>query len=206
MNIIAISICVNYSDILYYNIEQNSKFFKHQYIITSPEDVKTINLVQEKNLNNVEILIYNNFYNNNCRFNFGGSRLFAQNYIDLHYNDANILFIDSDIYLPDNFLDKLPNVLKNDTLYGTSERLYYWSLTDYNNNINPHYYGYGNKFAGFFQLFKQSKYKYNDSHNCSECDITFRNLFRKRIHLDLSVKHLGQEGVNWNGRDFTKKI
>ena len=63
-----------------------------------------------------------------------------------------------------------------------------------------------NKFVGFFQLYKQSSiHTYKDSVNCGKCDDDFRNLFNIRYTLKLSVKHLGKEGVNWNGRfDDTK--
>jgi hypothetical protein len=75
-------------------------------------------------------------------------------------------------------------------------------MDDFLNNENPHKYYHGNKFAGFFQLYKQCSYKYKESNNCSWCDIEFKNKFPIKKHLNLSVKHLGKEGVNWNGRNF----
>jgi hypothetical protein len=200
MEIIAISVCVNYHDILYHNIDQNIKFISKWYIITSPDDVLTQKLIKEKNISNIELIIYNNFYNN-CKFNKGGAIRQVQDYIDLHYNESNILLLDSDIYLPNNFSEKLPNILQNDTIYGVSERIDYWKLTDFNNNINPHKYKCSKNFVGFFQLYKQnSKYKYENSYNCAKCDDSFKDKFYKKINLDLIVKHLGKDGINWNGR------
>jgi len=50
MDIIAITVSVNYSDILKHMIDQNSKFFKVWYIVTSPEDKETVRLIEEKNI------------------------------------------------------------------------------------------------------------------------------------------------------------
>ena len=49
MDIIALSVSVNYDDILKHLIEQNSKFFLKWFIITSPEDTKTIELIKGMN-------------------------------------------------------------------------------------------------------------------------------------------------------------
>ena len=201
MDIIAITISVNYSDILQYMLHQNSRFLYKWYIITAPQDIKTINLIENLGKDNIHILIYNGFYINGSTFNYGGARLFAQQYIDKYYTSANILFLDSDIYLPDNFMEKLPKYIENNKIYGVLERLDYWTVDDYTNNINLHVYNWGNKIVGFFQLYKQNKsYKYKNSYNCSESDLHFKNSFPKHELLNMSVKHLGRDGVNWNGR------
>ena len=76
-------------------------------------------------------------------------------------------------------------------------------MIDLIQNNNPFKYPQGDKFAGFFQLYKQCPYRYEKSQNCGECDIHFRNKFPKKYKLNLSVKHLGIYKVNWNGRDYT---
>ena len=203
MDIIAITICVNYDDIFKYMLQQNLKFFKKWYVVTKIEDTATINLINELNNTTIEILYYNDFYTNTI-FNKGGALLFAQEYIDKHYTDANILILDADIFLPDDFTKRLPMILKQDTLYGTSERLDYNSISELINNIKPFTYGHGDKFAGFFQMYKQCSYRYQNSQHCGHCDIHFRDKFSKKYKLNLSVKHLGINWVNWNGRDYTK--
>ena len=199
--IICITICVNYSDILKHVIHQNLKFFKTWYIVTSIDDTETFNLVKKVNSSNICILMYSEFYKDNLKFNKGGALKFAQTYVNTHHSDSNILILDADIFLPDSFITNVPEKLEDDTLYGTSERLDYWSLNDYNTNQNPHIYQWGNKQVGFFQLYKQCLYTYEDSFNASECDLTFRNKFNTKKNLEnLSVKHLGKDFVNWNGR------
>lgn len=200
MDIIAITVSVNYSDILEHMIAQNIRFLQKWFIITTESDIKTIELVK-KYKDKIDILIYNDFYINNCKFNKGGAIKFAQDYLDIHHKNANILVLDSDIYLPDNFIECLPSILEPNTLYGVLERLDYWSLDDYIKKINPYKYPHGGSFVGFFQLYKQdSKYKYNHSENCAKCDDHFRNLFNNKIQLEISINHLGKDSVNWDGR------
>jgi len=200
MDLIAVTVSVNYSDILKHMIKQNIQFFKKWFIVTAPEDIKTVELL-ENYKDKITILIYQDFFKNKCKFNKGGAIKFAQDYIDLHCKDENILVLDSDIYLPDNFTKQLPPIVEPNTLYGASERLDYWTLEDFNKCINPHLYSCSKLFVGFFQLYKQNaKYKYKESVDCAECDNIFRELFNKKQLLDIKVKHLGKEYVNWYGR------
>ena len=201
MEIIAITVCVNYDDILTHMLQQNSKFLHRWFIVTSPDDTKTIQMIEKFGKENVQILLYNDFYKNEADFNKGGAILFAQNYVETNYSSANILILDGDIYLPSDFTDKLPKSIAEDTLYG-AYRTDYWTLEDFTNET---YSGQRNyqQFLGHFQLYKSNtKYKYEDSLNCSNCDNIFTNKFPKRQRLALRVKHLGQGGANWHGRNY----
>jgi len=199
MDIIAITVCVNYHDILSHMLT-NSKFFSKWYIVTSPEDKDTINLIKNSRLMNIEILLYPDFYKN-ATFNKGGAVRFVQEHIKKIHKLCNLLILDADIYLPDDFMTKLPSTLKEDTLYGVSGRFDYWTLDDYKNKMNPHTYVHGSKCVGFFQLYKQSpKYLYNNSQNCSKCDDNFIKLFKQRVNLKFVVSHLGKDKINWDGR------
>lgn len=201
VEIICITICVNYSDILKHVIHQNSKFFKKWYIVTSLDDTETYNLVKKVNNSNICILTYSDFKKNNLTFNKGGAIKFAQTHVNNHHSDSNILILDSDICLSDDFISTIPEKLEDNTLYGSSERLDYWTLSDYIKNQNPHVYEYGSQLVGYFQLYKQCSYTYEDSNNCSECDLLFRDMFTTKTNLEkLSVKHLGKDKVNWDGR------
>jgi len=197
MDIIAITVCVNYHDILSHMLT-NSKFFSKWYIVTCSKDA-TIELIKNSGLN-IEILLYPDFYKK-ATFNKGGAVRFAQQHVEKIHKSCNLLLLDADICLPDDFMSKLPAMLNADTLYGVSGRLDYWTLEDYKNKKNPRPYVHGSKCVGFFQLYKQSsKYMYKDSQNCSECDDEFIKLFKKKENLKFSVSHLGKEKVNWDGR------
>ena len=200
MEIIAFTICVNFDDILKHMFDQNARFLKKWYIISSPADTQTAELISTAAKDNVELLIYDNFYNG-MRFNKGGAQRFAQMHIHKHHPSANVLCIDADIYLPDDFLEKLPPHLEDNTLYG-SQRTDYWTLEDFVGNTNPHPKTSAH-FQGYFQLYKENtKYLFENSYNCSRCDDIFRDSFPKKVNLDLCVKHLGINGRHWNGRDF----
>ena len=200
MEIIALTICVNYSDILKHVLERNASLLKKWYIVTSPDDKETVKLINESKMSNIELLFYTKF-RTNATFNKGGAVLFAQEFIYASYSDANILILDADIMLPSNFKEVLPAVIEDNTLYGVSTRIDYLTLDDFINKTNPRKYKSDRRFLGFFQLYKQdSKYLYKNSKNCGRCDDEFRELFKKRINISTTVDHLGEEVVNWNGR------
>lgn len=201
MEIVCITVSVNYSDILEHMIEQNSKFFKKWYIVTSPEDTNTIQLLEHVAKQNIQLLLFDDFYKTGCTFNKGGAVRFAQEYIDANHKDSNILILDSDISLPDDCMDCLPKSVNVNTLYGVSERKDYWTLDDFLKNEHPHIYFGGALCVGFFQLYNQnSKRYYVTSENCGLVDNYFRDSFPDRCLLGMSVKHLGKGSVNWNGR------
>jgi len=204
-DIIALTVCVNYNDILEQMLKQNSQFFNKWYIVTSETDNNTINLIQNSKIENITILYYNNFFTNSI-FNKGGAVRFGQEYLEKYHNNANIIILDADIYLPDNFKQKFPDNVRDYVLYGVTNRIDYWTLYDFKNETNPHEYKHGHNFVGFFQLYKKCHYKYNNSDNCSTCDDEFRDTFTKKINLDITVKHLGREEVNWNGRNNNYSI
>jgi len=205
MEIIALTVCVNYDDILKHLIEQNSKFFLKWFIVTSPEDTKTIELIESFGKENIEILIYNGFYKKQLKFNKGGAIFFGQTHIETIYSSANILLLDSDIYLPDNFFSTLPDTLAEDTLYSTNHRFDYSSIDDFINDTNPK--RVETDFWGFFQLYKMDeKYMYSESFNCSSCDYVFKYKFQSKINLDICLKHLGVAACNWDGRDYNAGV
>ena len=171
MDIIGITVSVNYDDILKHLLQQNSKILKLWYIITSPQDNDTINLVNNSGLSNVKLLIYNDF-KKGASFNKGGGLLFGQEHVyNTHGENNNILILDSDIYLPDNMLEILAGGIKDDTIYSAFERFDYHSLDDFINRKNSSRPWHEIDILGVFQLYKgSSKYKYQFSHNCGACD------------------------------------
>ena len=96
-------------------------------------------------------------------------------------------------------------IVDENTIYGTNKRYDYYSYDYYSyenfkNNIIDFDYPWSKDFQGYFQLYKYNKNKlYNESNNCSECDLFFLNFFSKEVILsNLTVYHLGKNGVNWN--------
>lgn len=172
------------------------------YIVTSSDDTDTLQLIENTHSPNIQALIYTGFFQEGCSFNKGGALRFAQDHIDTKHSYANVLILDADIYLPHNFRKVLPKNLEETTLYGVSKRIDYWTLEDFRANHNRHIYKYGNQFVGFFQLYKQCSLKYKDSRNCKQCDMDFLELFPRKKHLSIIVKHLGKDDVNHDGRTW----
>lgn len=209
MDIIGITISVNYDDILNYIIRQNTKFLKEWVIVTSTDDKATISLINEAKLNNITILYFDDF-KRDAVFNKGGALRFGQEYIIKKYKKRKniaVLILDSDIYLPDRFQKIITNLdIKEDTIYGCPIRHDYHKIGDFLKSINKHIDYNGEAIIGFFQLYKLSdKYKYNNSYNCSSCDNDFTGLFSNRYFIEkLSVSHLGRAFINWDGRNKTE--
>ena len=199
---ITITVSTNYDDLLNIIIPQNYKFFEKWYIVTDKSDDKTINVINKYNYDNIYIL-YFDFYENNKKFNKGGAIRYCQEKIisTLDYS-GNILILDSDIYLPNNF-SKIMNIkLIENTIYGTNKRYDFYSYKNFINKIIDLDYPWSKKFQGYFQLYKYNKnFLYEESNNCGECDLRFLKYFKnKRIITNLSVYHLGKSGINWNKR------
>jgi len=219
---IAITVSTRYSKILAKIIKQNAKFFTYWIIITDKNDLDTIKVIDDAKLyfNNI-IVRYHDFYINDAKFDKSGAIYNAQKFIDeelLHLlDDTRILILDSDIYLPDNFLDFVPSSknIESDVLYGVNQRNDFYSYQNFlDNNVDKEYIAPHSNYlhwAGFFQLYNNNKkqnnnYKYyypSHSNNCSKYDLIFIKLFgsNTKILKDLNVSHLGREWVNWNGRN-----
>jgi hypothetical protein len=205
IDIIGITICVNFDDILYHTIDQNAKMVKILYIITSPTDSDTINLLVMKNLPNVKVLYFDKFFVNNAKFNKGGAVRYGQEHVHALYPDANVLLLDADVILPETLYSHLPSALEPDVLYGVTERLDYHTLDDFLTRQNGNVCCYGAALVGFFQLYRGTdRYLYKDSDSCCTCDNDFRDSFPRHQFIELSIAHLGVSGVNWEGRDYTK--
>jgi hypothetical protein len=206
MDIIAITVSVNYDDILKHVIGQNAPFFKEWVIITSPEDEGTKAVINDAKLPNITTLYFDRF-KHNAAFNKGGAIRFAQQYVYNKYKKAasntSILILDSDIAIPNNFNDLISGFIpENDAIYGVRERFDYNTLEDFLKQRKGELYIFGHKIVGFFQLYKlNTKYKYDDSNDCGRVDNIFRDKFPHQKRLEISLSHLGRNSINWYGRD-----
>ncbi len=198
---IGVTVSTKYSDILDIVFPQNAKFFDKWYIITSPDDEDTINVINKHNFGNVELRFFD-FYNG-AVFNKGGAIRACQNELSsLKYNGV-VALIDSDIYLNDNFSQIISSIeIKPDCIYASSFRNDYYTLENFKNDIIDLKYPWSDEFQGYLQIYKHDpKYQYQNSFNCSECDLFFAMMFpKKELIKDLHVKHLGRHGDNWFGR------
>jgi hypothetical protein len=224
IDMIAISVSTNYDDLLAIILPQNCKFFTKWYIITRPDDEKTIRVAEK--YPNVELLFFDFFkpitttelivLDRRSRrrriarehvitptFNKGGAIRMCQQKLTEEGYLGPVLLLDSDIYLPDIFPTIIESLtIDNATLYGTTARYDYHSKFAFENRFPDSIYPGSQEFHGYFQLYRhEPTLLYNESNNCSTCDIDFRALFpHKNIIKNMCVYHLGKPGVNWNMR------
>lgn len=165
-----IGICVSYDyyDTLQFMLPVNYAHFEKMYIITQKNDTKTIQLCSKfKNV----IVLYYNFKNNNKTFDKFGGLNYAQEIVYKKHPDSWYLNIDSDIILPNNFIDILiKQNLNPECIYGiirnnlfkTSELLDKKQIVNNIENINfennhiLYWKEHPPTIIGFFQLYKKN--------------------------------------------------
>lgn len=224
-----ITVSTNYADLLELIIDQNQKFFTKWYIITVKDDKKTLDVIKKANYEHIEVLFFD-FKQGGYKFNKGGAIQMAQNLVmEKHGEGVNVLIVDSDIYIPDEF-SKIYNEMsvEPNKLYSISKRIDYYKYSDFIKKINGNIHFPSLDFIGCFQLYKQDKNKlYTNSDSCETCDLSFRDKFMNEkmptinwndfsityhmqrvnyyikhncIYLPLTIYHLGHHYINWNGR------
>lgn len=195
MDVVAVTICINYADFLAHALPKNRHLFSAHYIVTEESDKETIELAKT---HNCKTLFTKDTHKNGAKFNRSGLLRAAQKIVHTNHPDSWVLILDADIICPPELSDlKLTDAT---AIYGT-QRIMFETQEDYECNISK--VGVVTTYiAGFFQLYFDKKYYYNQfSKDCSHYDIVFSDSFPKRIKLD-SIKciHLGFAGKNWNGR------
>lgn len=184
------------SDYLKVSIEKNRAFFNEYYVLTCPEDEDTIKLCEKFN---AKIIAYDNFFDNNCKFNKSGGIKYAQENLHKTHDNKWILLLDVDIVFTEDTINKIKDLkLDNEFLYGIN-RYDVWSMNELQNEIKIRKYRHN--FAGYFQLYYNKNIYYpNFSKDASVCDLTFMKKFRKKLIINSYVFHLGKEGSHWKGR------
>ena len=207
-----IGICVsyNYYDTIQFVLPVNYLHFDKIYLITQSDDTNTIELAQQ--FENVEILYYD-FKNNNKKFDKFGALNYAQRIVYTNHPDSWYLIFDSDIILPNNFIDVLiEENLNSECIYGairinvlkTSELLNKNEIINKKficNNI-LHMKNTPPSILGCFQLYKKKAYHRNNLINAAWGDYCFGyDNFNMFCNLEnIAYYHLGETGVNWDGK------
>lgn len=197
--IIGITVSYRYDDYLRHCLS-NARQLDHWYVVVNESDTPTLLLL--KHIPNVT-LVYFDFHAGGAKFNKSGGIRKAQEIAHSAHPDAWILLLDSDIVLPDNTHKIINNLdLKPDFLYG-AVRKFYLTVEDLENDKpdrEEKALGWG-----FFHLyFDKKKLCMEYSQNAARYDDDFMNQFcsgyEKIAIVPLTVKHLGDEIQNWNGR------
>jgi hypothetical protein len=227
-NIYGITVSKNYSDILEVCLNKNYKLFKKWFIVTQEDDIDTISLVRDLDLQNVELLFYpldpnlhlnehmarpidgpsmkggiKRFHNITPIFDKGGAIRHCQNQLSFLSTEDLVVIIDSDIILNDSIKDFLSEChLEDHSVYGCF-RYDYPKISDFYSDKNMIPYNRQEKVDGFFQLYKYCpQYLYKKSYSAALCDVEFKFQFKNAFVLDRDhhVFHIGLTKKNWHGR------
>jgi predicted glycosyltransferase involved in capsule biosynthesis len=98
--IIALTICINYSDYLANTLAYNRQYFTEYYIVTDKTDLNTIQLAKD---NSCKLLYYHIKHLGDAAFNKSGLLYHVQKKIHQTYPDNWIAIIDADILLSNKF-------------------------------------------------------------------------------------------------------
>lgn len=215
--LICLCVSYNYFDTLQFMLPINYMHFEKIYIITQQDDIMTVNFCKE--FENVEILFYN-FTSDGKNFDKYGAMNYAQHIIYDKYPNHWYLNIDSDILLPNNFVDILTKqtldeeciygmlrirVLKTSELMNKNKLLTKYKFKIENNSCKE----YNIRPIGFFQMYKKKIYQNLDYNNAAGGDRSFSKSFDKYEQFkDIVCFHLGPTSKNWNGKtvDFIEDV
>jgi len=209
-----IGICVsyNYYDTIKFVLPVNYLHFDKIYLITQVDDAQTIEF--SNSYGNVKILFFN-FKNNNKIFDKFGALNYAQKIVYENHPDSWYLIFDSDIILPNNFIDILiKENLNSECIYGgfrnnvlkTSELLNKKQIINKNKqflyNDILHFKNYPPCILGCLQLYKKKVYHRNNMDNTGYGDYYFgHDNFNMFCNLENIIYfHLGESGINWGGK------
>jgi len=194
---ISITVCVNFADKLSQTLKFNTRFLKKLYIVTDPDDKDTIEAC--KRYTNVELLFCQDAYKKGAKFNKSGLIKFAQVKIAPNHREDWIMIIDADTILPPNFwtetINTQPRFTEN-SVYLMKRKIYLSNSDLLNDKYSEIQRG-----CGFFQLYYSKNKLYADfSETAGVCDSLFQQLFRNQVIMEGFCIHLGQNGLDWNGR------
>lgn len=225
----AVTVCVNYSDILALTISNNKSIIDNWIIVTDTKDRDTKKVCD---LYNIQCIQTDVFYENDEVFNKGKG-------INAGFDILNlkgwVMHLDADILLPPNFKKILEiGALETDCLYSMDRidvigRDMYIDVLQEMHTVYSNYVFLQSKYPistrmfhnkmgycpiGYLQLFHNSKIiPYSERHeSAARSDVLFLNnwdMSKRRLHPGGFVYHLMSEnsemGTNWEGR-ISKKF
>jgi len=207
VKISALTVCVNYADLLSRSLDRWKAGTEDLLVVTHPDDAATIALCTEHDVGFHATRV---FHERGATFNKAGAinEALAHAYgpCSLGSADSWFLLFDADIIPPADWrrrLESFAQPLAPGNLYGAVR------VTESGRRFGD------TELAGFFQLFHCQDWHIGDDRrhpildefsNCSAYDSLFMRRWprERRIILPMLVTHLGEAGVNWCGRGNDK--
>lgn len=199
----AISVCVDYADILAITLPYNQHHFSDILIVTSPTDTATQEVCK---LLGVNTFSTDAFYRRGALFN---KWLALEEGLDHFGRNGLLCILDSDIVFPSkidmeytehNLYTPLRRMNPNISIPPEAE----WSIFKYSANTT--------EFSGYTQIFHSTDkhlptapWHQLDWKHAGGADTFFQNNWpnSSKIRPNYEVLHLGEPGANWCGRSST---
>ena len=199
----AITVCVDYSDILAMTLPHNKHFIEEMMVVTSMTDQKTVDVALE---HGARVHQTDTFYRRNAHFNKFGA---LEEALDVFGREGWLLIIDADIAIPENYHAFRPQEgflytphrrVKEDISDGIPEQRKWAQFK------RP---AVNEEFRGYFQLFHGSDEYVGKPpwhpldwswHGGSDVAFTEKWPMTKRVRPPFEVLHLGPPFTNWVGR------
>lgn len=201
----AITICVDYADLLAVTLPWNRHNFTEWMIVTTPEDQQTIQLASE---HSCQVYTTRSFYDNGAHFN---KYLAMEEGFDVLGREGWLCILDADVLIPKG-VDHTHYRIGN--LYGPRRRMLQDPTGNIQKKINKPWIGYKidgfvAQFPGYCQIFNVDDprlgpppWHETDWKHCAGGDARFQDKWehRHKIRTPWEVLHLGPKDVNWCGR------
>lgn len=200
----AITVCVDYDDLLKITLATNRRFFDRYLVVTSMTDARTAEIAYSYNCS---VYKTDAFYLNGAAFNKG---LAMEEGFDLLGRDEWICILDADILLPVKC--DFSEINNPEMLYSPRRHMIEdlneikkgpWSFDQFPVKEEYEHAGYCQFFHGQSPWIKHVRpwYSVNWKH-AGGCDSDFQKLFPRKFRQRPSwnVAHLGTDFKNWCGR------
>jgi len=201
---IAITVCVDFDDLLAVTLPRNTPHFEQIVVITAPHDKRTMRLVE-----NSSALYYvtDAFYRKGAKFNKG---LAIEETLDNIGATGWLSMLDADIVLPKGFLtESSAERLDRECLYGARRRMCHDGTIPPEEQWREYAIAPDGEIPGCLQIFHteasalRTRPRFGtDWTHAGGYDSVFEAKFRpdNTRWLPFEILHLGQDGVNWCGR------
>ena len=204
-----LTVCVNYADLLKC-ILPNRRHFDHWLVVTHQRDKETIAFCKREN---IDYICSKLLYQGGATFNKAKA---LNEGIDALKQREWVAVIDSDIYLPDDFRERLnAQQLNWRCLYGLEGRrvcLDYAEFEILRHNQPWNALWYSTAILGYFHLFHlsqtRSRYPEGTSSDASTYDMVYSESFPESLRNKIPIPclHLGPVKENWQGRKSRKFV
>lgn len=202
---VAITVCVDFSDLLAVTLPRNAKHFRRVFVVSSHWDAATKAVVS--GVKNAELYTTNAFYRSGAIFNKGAA---IEEAFDVAGRSGWLCVMDADILLPADV--DLSGAVPG-RLY-TPRRRMLRDVTKWLEFVDSESWGElpmhaEEEFAGYFQFFhagdpvlvERPWYGVTWRH-AGGCDSEFQQKWgrSRQVRPPFEVLHLGEDGRNWCGR------